>query len=81
MTELFRSQETSYSKENYCTVFYRNAETDNGVENYLLDALQSLNLINEEEAKYPQLFHYQRASRTDKNVSAARMLVSGELRK
>ncbi|KAK4310360.1 hypothetical protein Pmani_018077 [Petrolisthes manimaculis] len=56
-----------------------NRVTGNAIENYLLAALLSLTLITEEEATFPQLFKFQRTSRTDKGVSAARMVVSAVL--
>ncbi|XP_071552121.1 pseudouridylate synthase 1 homolog isoform X2 [Panulirus ornatus] len=49
------------------------------IENDLLGAMLAANLITEEEYKIPQLFYFQRVSRTDKGVSAARLLVSASL--
>lgn len=49
------------------------------IEGDLFAAMQAADLITDEEASVPQFFQYQRSSRTDKGVSAARLLVSAEL--
>ncbi|XP_042222917.1 tRNA pseudouridine synthase A-like isoform X2 [Homarus americanus] len=46
------------------------------IESDLLAAMLAAGLITEEELNVPQLFSFQRGSRTDKGVSAARLLVS-----
>jgi len=46
------------------------------IEDVIMDALQSLGLISAAERDCPPLFGFQRASRTDKRVSAARNVLS-----
>lgn len=52
----------------------------NTIEDELLKAMLKHNWINEEGFKNPQQAFFQRASRTDKGVSAARQIVSLKLR-
>lgn len=47
------------------------------VEEHLQKAMLQANVITQEEFRVPQLFCFQRASRTDKGVSAARQIVVG----
>ncbi|XP_050733235.1 pseudouridylate synthase 1 homolog isoform X2 [Eriocheir sinensis] len=54
----------------------RNA-TLNSVEDHLHKAMLQADVITQEEFLVPQLFNFQRASRTDKGVSAARLLTTG----
>lgn len=49
------------------------------IEGDLLNAMVEANLMTEEGLQCPQLFHFQRAARTDKGVSAARQVVSVKL--
>ncbi|KAG8239520.1 hypothetical protein J437_LFUL016637 [Ladona fulva] len=49
------------------------------IEEELLTAMKSANLITEEAFEHPQEIQFQRAARTDKGVSAARQIVSLKL--
>ncbi|XP_071447952.1 pseudouridylate synthase 1 homolog isoform X2 [Hetaerina americana] len=49
------------------------------IEEDLLGAMKSANLISEEAYEHPQEIQFQRAARTDKGVSAARQIVSLKL--
>lgn len=51
------------------------------IEDDLLTAMLHADLMTEEGCTCPQMFHFQRAARTDKGVSAARQVVSVKLRK
>lgn len=53
----------------------------NTVEEELLQALKSNNLISEVGFEQIQTMHFQRAARTDKGVSALRQIISLLLRK
>lgn len=53
----------------------------NTVEEELLQALKSNNLITDEGFEQIQTMHFQRAARTDKGVSALRQIISLLLRK
>jgi len=61
-------------------VNYRNKGTKT-VEEELLQALKSNNLITDEGFDQIQTMHFQRAARTDKGVSALRQIISLLLRK
>jgi len=60
-------------------VNYRNKGTKT-VEEELLQALKSNNLITDEGFDQIQTMHFQRAARTDKGVSALRQIISLLLR-
>ncbi|CAL4087775.1 unnamed protein product, partial [Meganyctiphanes norvegica] len=49
------------------------------IEDDLLQAMNKADLMNEEGCTCPQIYHFQRAARTDKGVSAARQVVSVKL--
>ena len=51
------------------------------IEEELLKAFKEAGAICDEWFETPQKGHFQRASRTDKGVSAARMIISLKLRK
>uniref|UniRef100_A0A0P4VXG8 Pseudouridylate synthase 1 homolog n=1 Tax=Scylla olivacea TaxID=85551 RepID=A0A0P4VXG8_SCYOL len=53
--------------------------TGSTIEDHLLKAMLDTGLITQEEFIIPKLFCFQRSSRTDKGVSAARLLVSFDL--
>ena len=55
--------------------------TGNAIEDHLLKAMLDVGLITQREYVIPKAFNFQRSSRTDKGVSAARLLVSFDLSK
>lgn len=66
----------------YCGKGYLGMQRNPGyrtIEDDLLTAMLHADLMTEEGCTCPQMFHFQRAARTDKGVSAARQVVSVKL--
>ncbi|KAM7539825.1 hypothetical protein Aperf_G00000039278 [Anoplocephala perfoliata] len=66
----------------YSGTGYYGMQINNGfktIEGELLSALHNAGYITEEHVKNPQIIHFQRASKTDKNVSAAGQVCAAKL--
>uniref|UniRef100_A0A0P4W3T8 Pseudouridylate synthase 1 homolog n=1 Tax=Scylla olivacea TaxID=85551 RepID=A0A0P4W3T8_SCYOL len=82
-TEVVRRKRRKYALLlSYCGKGYLGMQRNPGyrtIEDDLLTAMLHADLMTEEGCTCPQMFHFQRAARTDKGVSAARQVVSVKL--